>query len=68
MTLQDFFISGLPTGGGNNEIKSRPTTTERQISESSDQDKNRLKLPQPTTTNPKPSISKRISFFKSIIL
>ncbi len=63
MTLQDFFISGLPTGGGSNEIKSRPTTTERQISEQSDQDKNRLKIPRPSSAIPKPSTPKRISFF-----
>ncbi|CAF4199282.1 unnamed protein product, partial [Adineta steineri] len=49
MTLQDFFISGLPTG--NTEIRSRTSTmtSEKEISTKTDNDNNRLKV------DPKPS-------------
>jgi len=74
MTLQDFFISGLPTGGGNNETKPHPSTitTERRISTQSDHEKNRLKIdqriPRPSNTTQKPATPKRIEFSKEIVL
>ena len=55
MTLQDFFISGLPTAGGN-ESRSRTQTmvTDGQVPDQIDAEKNRLKVEQRLT---RPSIS-----------
>jgi hypothetical protein len=65
MTLQDFFISGLPT---NNETRSRKST----MVTNGDQTDNRLKV-EPRVTRPsiatqKSPIPKRILFFQEIIL
>jgi hypothetical protein len=64
MTLQDFFISGLPTSS---EPRSR-TATMTDDRKTSDQTDNRLKLSRPSTSIPKPSIPKRISFLQNIFL
>jgi hypothetical protein len=55
MTLQDFFISGLPTAGGN-ESKSRTQTmvTNGQVTDQIDTEKNRLKVESRVT---RPSVS-----------
>jgi hypothetical protein len=64
MTLQDFFISGLPSAG--NETRSRTSTLafERELSTKSDSEKNQQKVPRPSTGFQKPSIPslKRIKF------
>jgi hypothetical protein len=71
MTLQDFFISGLPTSG---ETRSRTSTmaTDGQTSDQIDTEKNRLKveprLTRPSVTTQKSSIPKRILFFPRNII
>ena len=66
MTLQDFFISGLPTGGENNQIRSRATSTTNDKQTTVDQlDKNQLQIEQriqrPSISVRKSSTPKRIS-------
>jgi hypothetical protein len=58
MTLQDFFISGLPT----NETRSRTSTmtTEKQLLEQSDRLKVDRKPSRPSVSVQKPSTPKRI--------
>jgi hypothetical protein len=63
MTLQDFFISSLPTGGGNNQTKTM--INDKQISDQLDNEKNRLKeqrLSRPSISIARSSIQKRIFF------
>jgi hypothetical protein len=63
MTLQDFFISGLPTSG---EARSR-TSTIVTNGDQTDNEKNRLKvesrLTRPSIATQKSSIPKRMLFF-----
>jgi hypothetical protein len=70
MTLQDFFISGLPTGGAAQAKPRATTTTERQITIKSDQLKTDQKSTRPSTAGLKTptSSSKRNSFSKNYFI
>ena len=67
MTLQDFFISGLPTGGG--EARSRAVSVAAADRPSSESEKNRLNVDQPSVRpsnavprTPNPSSQRENSF------
>jgi len=64
MTLQDFFISGLPSAGNDTRSRTTTMTSEREQSTKSDSEKNQQKIPRPSTGFQKPSIPslKRIKF------